>query len=233
MGLIIDPYRFTQVFSPDQISNLYSWHDASVLADITKDGSNRVSQWNDKSGNAKHFTSAGGNMPLWISASQNGKNVIDTVDSRYMTYTMTTQSQPITICMAMQLPTDANGFSRIIRCGTTAYAIYGHTATADQFAIASTTSQSFTEVGLDGNWKNSTIIFNGASSVLYINNVSKIAANTGTQGFNTEPFWLGVNADNYNLFSNTKYGEIIVYAKELNATERGQINTYFINKWGL
>ena len=217
-------------FLPSDISALYSWHDASDASTITK-SSNFVSQWNDKSGNSKNFT-ASGTEPLWISASQNGKDVIDTIGSKYMSYPLTVQAQPITICIASQIPTDANGYGMIFRAGNSPYMLYGHSAT-DQLTIASITNQYLNEVGIDGTWQSSIIVFNGSSSALYLNDISKITGNTGTTGLDNASFYLGINANNYNLHSNTKYGEILIYAKELNATERGQINTYFINKWGL
>lgn len=40
-------------------ANLAGWWDASDLATITKNGSNQVSAWNDKSGNARHMSNVG------------------------------------------------------------------------------------------------------------------------------------------------------------------------------
>ena len=45
-----------QSTSPSELSNLSYWLDADDASTITKDGSNKVSAWNDKSGNAKHAT---------------------------------------------------------------------------------------------------------------------------------------------------------------------------------
>lgn len=59
-------YYSQRNFTPKSISGLALWLDASDLGTITKDGSNYVSEWRDKSGNAKHFTQAtGGAQPLW------------------------------------------------------------------------------------------------------------------------------------------------------------------------
>lgn len=43
-------------FSPQTISGLALWLDASDASSITLDGSSNVSQWNDKSGNGRHVT---------------------------------------------------------------------------------------------------------------------------------------------------------------------------------
>lgn len=45
-------------FTPLDVTGLTFWLDAADPATITVDGSNNVSQWNDKSGNAKHATQA-------------------------------------------------------------------------------------------------------------------------------------------------------------------------------
>ena len=50
--------RLRSSFSPTGIPGLALWLDASDTATITLDGSNNVSQWNDKSGNGKHATQA-------------------------------------------------------------------------------------------------------------------------------------------------------------------------------
>ena len=47
---------YTVNFSPSELGNLSYWLDADDASTITKDGSNKVSAWNDKSGNAKHAT---------------------------------------------------------------------------------------------------------------------------------------------------------------------------------
>jgi hypothetical protein len=44
------------------------WLDSNDLATITKDGSNLVSQWNDKSGNGRNATASGTARPTWNSS---------------------------------------------------------------------------------------------------------------------------------------------------------------------
>lgn len=56
MGLLTTLSGSSAAFSPMQLSNLALWLDGSDLATLTIDGSNRVSQWDDKSGNGMHAT---------------------------------------------------------------------------------------------------------------------------------------------------------------------------------
>ncbi|MEA3272466.1 MAG: hypothetical protein U9P90_02255 [Patescibacteria group bacterium] len=44
------------LWTPANLTNLELWLDASDSGTITKDGSNKVSQWDDKSGNGNHAT---------------------------------------------------------------------------------------------------------------------------------------------------------------------------------
>jgi hypothetical protein len=53
------------IASPIELTDCALWLDASDAASITKDGSNLISQWNDKSGNANHCTASGTARPLY------------------------------------------------------------------------------------------------------------------------------------------------------------------------
>ena len=48
MGFLVNPFRFTAP-PPFGITGLKLWLDSDDSSTITKDGSNLVSQWNDKS----------------------------------------------------------------------------------------------------------------------------------------------------------------------------------------
>ena len=64
-------------FNPTEIPGLAAWYDAADSASITLD-SGRVSQWSDKSGNARHATntSSGSTQPNYTTAGRNGLNVL-------------------------------------------------------------------------------------------------------------------------------------------------------------
>jgi hypothetical protein len=63
-------------FSPKSVAGLTLWLDASDVSTITKDGSNLVSTWADKSGNTRNFTGAGAAKPTWTAGGLNGKDCI-------------------------------------------------------------------------------------------------------------------------------------------------------------
>ena len=56
-------------FSPTNIASLQAWFDAADASSITKDASDLVSQWSDKSGNGHHATqSTGANQPKYFAS---------------------------------------------------------------------------------------------------------------------------------------------------------------------
>lgn len=64
-------------FNPREIPGLQAWYDAADSASITLDAG-RVSQWSDKSGNARHATNttSGSTQPSYTAAGRNGLNVL-------------------------------------------------------------------------------------------------------------------------------------------------------------
>ena len=76
-SFLINPYRFGRVvpWTPANITTAL-WLDASDASTVTT-VSGAVSQWNDKSGNARHATQGtAANRPTYTSAGQNGLNVL-------------------------------------------------------------------------------------------------------------------------------------------------------------
>ena len=64
-------------FDPRRIPGLQAWYDAADSASVTLDAG-RVSQWSDKSGNARHATNttSGSTQPSYTTAGRNGLNVL-------------------------------------------------------------------------------------------------------------------------------------------------------------
>jgi len=63
------------------------WFDAADAATIAEDTTpGRVSQWDDKSGNARHAVGSGGNSPFTGDTTLNSLNVLRGASSQYMTF---------------------------------------------------------------------------------------------------------------------------------------------------
>ena len=75
--------RNQRLWTPSEITTAL-WLDAADSSTITKDGSNLVSQWNDKSGNARHASQASGTLQATYSATQtNGKPALVFTNHEY------------------------------------------------------------------------------------------------------------------------------------------------------
>ena len=65
------------VNAPTDLANCALWLDANNTASITKDGSNKVSAWNDLSGNVRHAVqNTADYQPLWVASGLNSKPVL-------------------------------------------------------------------------------------------------------------------------------------------------------------
>ena len=230
---ITNPYRFVSGgVEPDEISDMIFWHDASDSSSITKDGSNKVSQWNDKSGNAHHLTqSASSEKPLWTSASRNSLDTIDFQGTVYMQHSaFTVEAQPLTLFVVFQAPTQAQ--IPIDGLGSSNRIFVGTGGSNDILKIwAGTTLAGNTNVA--GNWSYGHAVFNGTSSSHDFTdgtNSSTASGNAGTNGSNgltvgtlytaASDFWQGEMA------------EIIMYGKEVTGDELTGLRSYLESKWG-
>jgi len=65
------------VTSPTEMGGCVGWWDGADASSVTRDGSNLVSQWSDKSGNGRHLTqSDAARKPTYSTAAVNGLNAI-------------------------------------------------------------------------------------------------------------------------------------------------------------
>jgi hypothetical protein len=72
------------LWTPAQITTAL-WLDAADAATVTADGSNLVSQVNDKSGNSRHFNASAGARPTYSASTLNGKAVFTYSGSQWLT----------------------------------------------------------------------------------------------------------------------------------------------------
>ena len=242
MGFIINPYNFAvATFDPSTILGCKAWYDASDSTSITKDGGNLVSQWNDKSGQANHVVQAtGSKQPLWVSAGQNGKDIIrfDGVDNILKKATFT-GGEVVQGNMVFFV------FKKV--SGTISGYVYDSGADTDRqtFLMGIVLSGKFGFISGDGstgvgssntaetNYNYWDITWNGASNEVFKNAVSYItgnATNVGTDGMNGITFGAR-NSDSG--FANVEFAEFILYDTVLSSGNRTLVRNYLSAKWGL
>lgn len=247
-------------FSPLSIAGCELWMDAADTATISLSGS-AVTQWNDKSANARAFTqSTGGNRPLSGTRTQNGLNIIDfdgsddrlVSTSSAATWNFLHNGAEYTIFFAAVKDGDSytdlmgnNGnasanigavFSEAnsLRLNTFVSRGVSGTAVLDNITSSSTVS-GFHYWSAQAKPSDATAA--NRSAIRYKNG-SVIANNsqTGAVTTSTASFDLTIGDSKGNTTSlpfNGGLGEILLYNSYLSAGDITKVNDYLAAKWGV
>tara|TARA_R110000751_G_C13621831_1_gene464688 strand:+ start:95 stop:778 length:684 start_codon:yes stop_codon:yes gene_type:complete len=212
-------------FDPNSISGLGAWYDASDNSTITE-SSSRVSQWDDKKGTANLVQATGGSQPLLVTADQNGLDIINFTGSRNMvTASLSAIAQPQTWYIVATAPLATGTTARIIDSGSQQMF---HSAVSNRFSIYAGTQLNFVQSLGTTQYYIWTLRYNGASSDLLLDDVSKVTGNAGTSSAGT----LDV-AGRYGDYANNKFGEILRYDSDVSSGDDDLIIEYLEDKWGL
>ena len=211
------------------VSGLQLHLDANDASTITKDGSNLVSAWNDKSGQANHVTQAtGSKQPLWVDQVQDTFPTIrfdGSNDEMAVTYG-SSLSTAATVFIVCTMPT-ASGGERMVFDGLTSGGRFAYLKSSGNIhymyrgnGVSSTT--------VDKTMRMFTLVWNGSSSSLGIDGTDVATGNVGTQS----PTGLRLGAQ-YNSanFGDTDICEILIYGSALSTADRTSIENYLSNKW--
>ena len=211
------------------VSGLQLHLDANDASTITKDGSNLVSAWNDKSGQANHVTQAtGSKQPLWVDQVQDTFPTIrfdGSNDEMAVTYG-SSLSTAATVFIVCTMPT-ASGGERMVFDGLTSGGRFAYLKSSGNIhymyrgnGVSSTT--------VDKTMRMFTLVWNGSSSSLGIDGTDVTTGNVGTQS----PTGLRLGAQ-YNSanFGDTDICEILIYGSALSTADRTSIENYLSNKW--
>lgn len=213
-------------WTPASLSGLVAWFDASDGSTITASGGN-VTEWRDKSGNARHLANAG-TGPATGSRTLNSLNVLDFPFFRVLTRASVTVSQPYTVAWAGAYdstfgPSDA---TVAISLGeTSAYAAY---AAISQWRM-------FNGTVLGGGTANSSAhcwvsIANGSSSSVRIDGSAQATGNAGTG--NGSRINLGAASSTATASFDGYIGEVVISTGALSGTDLTNLESYLKTKWG-
>jgi hypothetical protein len=222
----------TSVTAPAVISDgsTFGWYIASDLTTVTKDGSNKVSLWQDKlaSGHdlSADITYATLFYPTW---SANGI----TFDGVYnvLHTTAFTLNQPAFIYIVLKEPTSVL-YSRFFDGyqGTDCGGVYDHTTYIQQ-VVGGSTDASLSALSAN-TWVIMRSLFNGSSSKLIVNNGTPA---TGAGTLNSTAlggFTLGGSAE-WSNSSNIVVKEVIVRAASDSSANQTLIYNYLNTKYSL
>jgi hypothetical protein len=193
---------------------------------ITKDGSNRVGQWSDRSGNDNHLLQAGadGIKPVW---SSDGLLFDGTND--FMACNVFTLEQPEQIYIVFKQVT-----------WSTTFVFDGHAINSGRIAGATGTPNLQLNAGVNdinnnnlavNTWGIGRVLFNGLSSSFQIDETSAATGNAGTNDMNG--FHLGSRGGGTGGYSNIQVKEIVIRKIADSAPDNVLIYTYLKNKYNL
>ena len=228
--------------APDEIDDLYAWWDFSDSDTITSSGS-YISAITDKSSNS--FTmaqSTSADQPKVVSESQNGldtANFADKTDAWMSATGMNQVDQPRTYFIVMKVPA-SGAYKTFFRSGQTISPDNPATMVQSTFQTDQTSEYSLNGLevitgvisGIAGTWQSMITIFNTTDSKWYVNAIEEFSGNAGS-GKSGSVNYIGVNANNANLYSNTEYGEIAIFNGLISDDDLASLNAYAVDKWGL
>ena len=220
------------------ISDEYLHYDfAGEQSTITKDGSNRVSKVTDGFGTSARdlIQDTSGNQPLFIANDVNDLGVVDFDGDRFMKTAsgLTAISQPFSVFTLVEFGDQSSFQDAVILDGFGASNRINH---GNHFAVdkvrcnAGANLDTGTVTGLDESNALLTCIYDGSSTDIRINGVSKVTGNVGSGS------WAGVSCgtnSSSSVFWDQKMMEIAVYEKVVSGDELTEMENYFLDRWGL
>jgi hypothetical protein len=231
--------------APPDLSGLQLWLDTSDLSTITKDGSDKVSAFVDKSGNGLVAAQAiGARQPVYQPAGLNGRPTmlyanaqLEIPDNVALDYTVGTTifivSTPVDNVAAsgggvIFAKWGAGGNEYDITYANQAVSPVYYFMAAGQFVAATTTTleavtgQACVLCHTQANGVVQTMQKNGGAEY---NSVATISRVNGT-----EMIRIGTI---FTTDISTKISEIVMYSRNLSTIERAQVNSYLKVKWGI
>lgn len=249
---LINPYRYaTAGFTdPSSITGLQLWLDADDAATFTFSSGVVVSQWNDKSGNARHVAQGTVGSQPSRNGTQNARTtvVFDGIDD-YMTYDAGSDAVDISpwSFFAVVKDTGGNSQERILSCrasSTVKYdyespnAIFGYRSTTNLGAYANGTASALKAYSAStwllfrstSDGTNVQVAVDGsatsntaataAGNVRYLRLAADCSASANPPAMNAINDWTG------------QIAEIVLYNATLSAGEITSVESYLRTRWG-
>lgn len=213
-------------FQPIDIGGLALWLDGADAGTFTL-ASGKISQWNDKSGNARHETQGTDAMrPVYVMEALNHKPLLRFAGAQNMDKVFgVTLNQPSMVFAVYKHDSGGAGAQRVFDGSAGLIQV-----NANMILNGGGSSLTLVTPYARGNYEILCAVYNGTSSAGYINGALKSSGNAGTSGMTR--LKLGSSG------SNTEYlqgdiAEIIVYNTLFTACWRAKVEKYLSKKWGV
>jgi hypothetical protein len=206
--------------------NTIAWYDALDLTTITKDGSNLVSQWNDKLAGGKNLTATGTQRPTWSAT-----GILANGTTNTMKKTPVTQAQPIFIYAVLRQKSWTSLSRLCSMVGSNDEGI-GMTQydSSPKFSVYAGNTPLYLSLTLD-QFGIIRLLFNGASSKAILNNDAPVTGNAGAWGMGVITLfsWAAQDAQ----FANIEIADFIIRKAADNSTNEASIYNYLKIKHSL
>jgi len=245
-------YKYTTL--PTSISGLGLWLDASDIASITRSDDNKVSQWNDKSGNGRHFIQPDiSKQPLFEATGMNGLPSLNIASEKglyRLASQMGTLASGTTMSCFFVAEANANNWSHVVsnwfnKDGVDIGASFNRfhhslkNNTTYQQSIYLNGGATVTNAGttVSGGKYVGSFVYGGANVTSYYglngaaSNFTSATTLPNTSGSATSAFLIG-KPDSQN-YAATRVSEIIMYPRALSIDERQMIEGYLVAKYSL
>ena len=213
----------TPKFLPGQISGLSLWLDAADTTTLTLSGSN-VTQWNDKSGNAKHFTSSGN--PTSGNTTLGGYNILNLTGGG--SFSNASYTLPAVYSMFIVAYTSASGLRTLLSASTDVYIL----VRMGGILWGTGTGGWNGGISYPATTPNIASFIVNTNGSLWMNGASSAATGSGVAASFTGTIGLG-----YRIGSSEPWGgyiaEFLIYNSALGGAERQQLEGYLAKKWNL
>ncbi len=217
-------------FNPLSITGCQLWFDANDASSFTFGTGTQVSQWNDKSTNNRHCSQAtGANQPT-RNGSQNGRTTVVYNGTSQVLFTASFFLAQPTTQFAVVKNTDASANNRqIIASSNSSLDMWiSDFGSPGKWALYSGTKLEGSLA--DTAWHDFVGVFNGASSLIYLDGTQVGSGSANTSNLNGT---VAVGA--YSAPSNYWKGEIaeiLWYNTVLSTGNRQAVEAYLKAKWG-
>jgi len=213
------------------VSGLILHIDASDASTITKDGSNLVWSWNDKSGQGNNLTEAT-NKPLWVNSVYNSRPTIrfDGVNDalKVSSFSGGSSTQPTTVFIVCTMPS-SNTKTVFDSVGTGTRSLFQRSV-GGQYLIYAGINPVFGTMNTAFAQYN--VLLNTTASEVRRDKTSiGVNMNIGTQAFNG--ISLGSSVWDVANFGDIDVSEVVIYDNDISDTDRDLIEAYLETKWGL
>lgn len=228
-------------------ANLVAWYDGSDSSTVTLTSS-KISQLNDKSGNANHVSQGtAANRPTILSANQNGLDVMSFASNGFLEGTLATGfTGTAASCFAVVKPgSNAASYARAVSIGKTTGNDYDNVNSFAPVLRISTFSQMgayFYSAQYNvtnttyGNWYLAGSIMDNTSLTTHFNGATA-SATISTPSLDIAKITIGTSLHAGTSTGNDKWNnpiaEVVLTKSALSTADRQRVEGYFAWKWAL